>query len=70
MMLDVCTTLKSKNEDLKSTLILMFATCYQETHMGEYRDPTRYGAGTGVMQFDGIPYKDIKKDQRGIMMFA
>lgn len=60
MMVDACKTLKSNREDLKSTLILMLATCYQETHLGEYRDLTRYGAGTGVMQFDKMPYEDIK----------
>ena len=61
MMYDVCKTLKSSREDLKSTLILMLATCYQETHLGQLRDRTRYGAGTGVMQFDEYPYNDIKR---------
>lgn len=61
MMFDVCYTLRSSREDLKSTLILMLATCYQETHMGKLRDRTRYGAGTGVMQFDEYPYNDIKR---------
>lgn len=60
MMVDVCSTLKGNKEDLKSTLILMLATCYQETNMGTFKDKTRYKYGTGLMQFDNMPYKDSK----------
>ena len=59
MTFDVCSTLKGPDDNLKDILILMLATCYQETHMGALRDKTRYAAGTGIMQFDKFPYKDI-----------
>lgn len=60
MTLDVCSTLKGPKDSLKDIMILMLATCYQETHMGTLRDSTRYAAGTGIMQFDKMPYNDIK----------
>lgn len=60
MMLDVCEALKGNNEDLKSTLVLMLATCYQETNFGGFKDPTPYRAGAGLMQFDKMPFEDIR----------
>ena len=60
MMVDVCQSLKGTNEDLKNTTILMLATCYQETNFGAFKDPTPYKYGTGLMQFDKMPFEDIR----------
>lgn len=38
---------------------LLLETAQQETHLGEFEDPTKYAAGTGITQFDEMPFYDI-----------
>ena len=38
---------------------LLLETAMQETHCGEYRDPTPYAAGMGVGQCDQVPFYDV-----------
>lgn len=60
MIEDVCNDLKGQGEDIKATIELMISTIGQETHLGEYKDPTRYAHGTGLAQIDpSIPFDDI-----------
>lgn len=53
--------------DLPSTnaLSLLLETAAQETRLGTYRDPTPYGAGTGLCQFDRIGFDDVKERTSG-----
>ncbi len=60
MINDVIDTLKSPKEDTGATRELLISTIGQETHLGDYKDPTDYRHGTGLAQVDpGIPFKDI-----------
>jgi len=43
---------------------LLLETSAQETHLGQYRDPTTYRAGTGLCQIDLISFEDIKARTR------
>ncbi|UTM60422.1 hypothetical protein L4174_023855 (plasmid) [Photobacterium sp. CCB-ST2H9] len=45
----VCEVIGTATNDTVSMLV---ETCAAETLLGEYRDPTQYGAGTGLMQVD------------------
>lgn len=38
---------------------LMLETAAQETHCGQFRDPTPNGAGRGIFQIDPIAFNDI-----------
>lgn len=40
-------------------VLLLLETAQQETHLGQYRDPTPDGAGRGITQFDKIGIDDI-----------
>ena len=63
MIEDVCEAMKGKNENVEATKELMVCTAAQETKLGTLKDPTTYGAGSGIMQVDPIGVEDIK--QRG-----
>ena len=43
---------------------LLLEIAQQETQMGQYRDQTHYAAGTGLHQFDELPFYDIIKRTR------
>lgn len=43
---------------------LLLETAAQETHLGQYRDPTPRYAGTGLCQVDLVSFSDIKKRTR------
>lgn len=53
--------------DVPSTnaLALLLETAAQETRLGMYRDPTPYGAGTGLCQFDKIGFDDVQARTSG-----
>lgn len=59
MVLRVCKTLGMGNANAAPLLIL--ETCAQETRLGAFRDPTPYGAGRGLAQFDLIAFKDVQE---------
>ena len=40
---------------------LLLETMAQETRLGAYKDPTPYGAGRGICQFDLIAFKDVQE---------
>ncbi len=59
---DVVEALKGNNEDIKTTKELIVSTIGQETHLGTFKDKTKYKYGTGLSQIDsGIPFEDIIK---------
>lgn len=58
----VCDVLGRGSTNMGCTLLL--ETAAQETHLGQYRDPTPYGAGTGLCQIDLISFEDIKERTR------
>lgn len=43
---------------------LMLETAAQETHCGQFRDPTPLGAGRGLFQMDLIAFDDIRNRAR------
>lgn len=43
---------------------LLVETACQETLLGQLRDPTPYGAGTGLCQIDRIAFEDIQRRTR------
>jgi hypothetical protein len=43
---------------------LLMETAAQETHCGQFRDPTPRGAGRGVFQMDLIAFNDIRNRAR------
>lgn len=48
----------------KKAIALLMETAMQETHLGQYADPTPNGAGMGLCQFDEIAFKDVKQRTR------
>lgn len=50
--------------------LLLLETAQQETHMGAYKDKTDYAAGTGVCQFDEMPYYDVIRRTRNKHLHA
>lgn len=44
--------------------MIMLETAAQETHLGTLRDPTPYGAGTGIGQADELPFYDMMRRTR------
>lgn len=55
----VCNTLGNGAHGTAVDLIL--ETMAQETRLGAFKDPTPYGAGRGVAQFDLIAFKDVQE---------
>jgi hypothetical protein len=43
---------------------LLMETAAQETHCGQFRDPTPYGAGRGAFQCDLIAFSDVVERSR------
>ena len=56
MVSHVCGVLDSDTRAEK----LLLGTMAQETHMGTYKDPTEFRAGSGICQFDRIAFDDVK----------
>jgi hypothetical protein len=44
--------------------LILLETAQQETHMGGFNDPTKYSAGTGITQFDKMPFYDVIRRTR------
>lgn len=58
----VCDLLGHGASGLAITMLL--ETAAQETHLGQYRDPTPNGAGRGLFQCDKIAFIDVQRRAR------
>ncbi|MBB04075.1 MAG: hypothetical protein CML03_00885 [Pseudooceanicola sp.] len=50
--------------DNRTAMAMLIETAAQETHCGQYRDPTPGGAGRGLCQIDQIAFEDIQRRTR------